>query len=75
MHLVWFKISPHLIHTTRDDQSHFVYANSLIKVFISRYFSLFQTEEDVGDVFQDQQNMAAILMRKHLESGDLLMVS
>lgn len=39
------------------------------------HFSLLQIEEDVGDVFQDQENMAAILMRKHLESGDLLMVS
>lgn len=35
----------------------------------------FQPAEDVGDVFQDQGNMAAILMRKHLQSGDLLMVS
>lgn len=34
-----------------------------------------QPAEDVGDVFQDQANMAAILMRKHLQSGDLLMVS
>lgn len=36
---------------------------------------IFQTQEDVGDVFQDQANMAAILMRKHLQSGDLMMVS
>ncbi|CAO1381348.1 unnamed protein product [Diamesa tonsa] len=29
--------------------------------------------DDIGDIFQDQENMAAILMRKHLQSGDLLM--
>lgn len=39
------------------------------------FTSIFQTQEDVGDVFQDQANMAAILMRKHLQSGDLMMVS
>uniref|UniRef100_A0A182J7N0 Uncharacterized protein n=1 Tax=Anopheles atroparvus TaxID=41427 RepID=A0A182J7N0_ANOAO len=26
-----------------------------------------------GDIYQDEDNMAAILMRKHLESGDLMM--
>lgn len=31
--------------------------------------------EHVGEVFQDQRNMAAILMRRQLEHGDLLMVS
>lgn len=39
------------------------------------FTSIFQAQEDVGDVFQDQANMAAILMRKHLQSGDLMMVS
>ncbi|XP_063696831.1 A disintegrin and metalloproteinase with thrombospondin motifs like isoform X2 [Culicoides brevitarsis] len=29
--------------------------------------------EEVGEIFQDQENMAAILMRKHEETGDLLM--
>lgn len=44
-------------------------------------FDLFQdgddtsSNEDVGEIFQDQDNMAAILMRKHEETGDLLMVS
>lgn len=41
----------------------------------SLLFAFFQPEEDIGDIFQDQGNMAAILMRKHLQSGDLLMVS
>lgn len=31
--------------------------------------------EDIGEIFQDHKNMAAILMRKHEETGDLLMVS
>uniref|UniRef100_A0A9I3GJJ0 Peptidase M12B domain-containing protein n=1 Tax=Anopheles farauti TaxID=69004 RepID=A0A9I3GJJ0_9DIPT len=26
-----------------------------------------------GDIYQDEDNMAAVLMRKHLESGDLMM--
>ncbi|XP_055620303.1 A disintegrin and metalloproteinase with thrombospondin motifs like isoform X3 [Toxorhynchites rutilus septentrionalis] len=30
-------------------------------------------EDSFGNIYQDQQNMAAILMRKHLESGDLIM--
>ncbi|KAG5683507.1 hypothetical protein PVAND_012781 [Polypedilum vanderplanki] len=29
--------------------------------------------EDIGNIFQDQKNMAAILIRKHLQSGDLMM--
>ncbi|XP_055908835.1 A disintegrin and metalloproteinase with thrombospondin motifs like isoform X2 [Eupeodes corollae] len=29
--------------------------------------------EEVGQVFQDEENMAAILMRRHLQSGDLVM--
>lgn len=41
-------------------------------IFFSDYL---QDSEDVGDVFQDPKNMAAILLRKHLQSGDLLMVS
>ncbi|XP_039481775.1 A disintegrin and metalloproteinase with thrombospondin motifs 1 isoform X4 [Drosophila santomea] len=28
---------------------------------------------DVGEVFQDEKNMAAILMRRHMETGDLIM--
>lgn len=31
--------------------------------------------EHVGEIFQDQDNMAAILIRRQLENGDLLMVS
>lgn len=30
-------------------------------------------EDSFGNIYQDQQNMAAVLMRKHLESGDLMM--
>lgn len=33
------------------------------------------SSEHIGEVFQDEQNMAAILMRRQLENGDLLMVS
>ncbi|XP_058053600.1 A disintegrin and metalloproteinase with thrombospondin motifs like [Anopheles bellator] len=29
--------------------------------------------DSFGDIYQDEENMAAILMRKHLESGDLMM--
>ncbi|XP_037713533.1 A disintegrin and metalloproteinase with thrombospondin motifs 18 isoform X5 [Drosophila subpulchrella] len=28
---------------------------------------------EVGEVFQDEKNMAAILMRRHMETGDLIM--
>uniref|UniRef100_A0A182MIJ6 Uncharacterized protein n=1 Tax=Anopheles culicifacies TaxID=139723 RepID=A0A182MIJ6_9DIPT len=31
--------------------------------------------DSFGDIYQDEDNMAAVLMRKHLESGDLMMVS
>ncbi|XP_041563596.1 uncharacterized protein LOC108141372 isoform X3 [Drosophila elegans] len=30
-------------------------------------------KNDVGEVFQDEKNMAAILMRRHMETGDLIM--
>lgn len=30
-------------------------------------------EDSFGNIYQDQKNMAAVLMRKHLESGDLMM--
>lgn len=32
-------------------------------------------DEEIGEAFQDEDNMAAILMRKHVETGDLMMVS
>ncbi|XP_053688934.1 venom metalloproteinase 3 isoform X2 [Sabethes cyaneus] len=32
-----------------------------------------QSEDSFGNIYQDQQNVAAVLMRKHLESGDLMM--
>lgn len=32
-------------------------------------------DEEIGEAFQDQDNMAAILLRKHVDSGDLMMVS
>lgn len=35
----------------------------------------FQDSEHIGEIFQDQENMAAILMRRHENNGDLLMVS
>lgn len=34
-----------------------------------------ESSESIGEVFQDESNMAAILMRRQLENGDLLMVS
>lgn len=34
-----------------------------------------ESSEQIGEVFQDEANMAAILMRRHLETGDLVMVS
>ncbi|KAL7736481.1 hypothetical protein ACLKA6_019681 [Drosophila palustris] len=30
-------------------------------------------KHEIGEVFQDEQNMAAILMRRHMETGDLIM--
>ncbi|XP_070068590.1 A disintegrin and metalloproteinase with thrombospondin motifs like isoform X2 [Drosophila takahashii] len=30
-------------------------------------------KNEVGEVFQDEKNMAAILMRRHMETGDLIM--
>ncbi|XP_055307173.1 A disintegrin and metalloproteinase with thrombospondin motifs like, partial [Sitodiplosis mosellana] len=32
-----------------------------------------EPSEHIGEVFQDERNMAAILMRRQLENGDLLM--
>ncbi|XP_055701898.1 A disintegrin and metalloproteinase with thrombospondin motifs like isoform X3 [Phlebotomus papatasi] len=32
-----------------------------------------ESQEEVGHVFQDESNMAAILMRRQLETGDLMM--
>ncbi|XP_037955326.1 uncharacterized protein LOC119685179 isoform X2 [Teleopsis dalmanni] len=32
-----------------------------------------QSSEQIGEVFQDEENMAAILMRRHGETGDLVM--
>lgn len=37
-------------------------------------FQFQNKDEHVGEVFQDESNMAAILMRRQLENGDLLMV-
>lgn len=31
--------------------------------------------EAIGQIYQDEKNMAAILMRRQLETGDLMMVS
>lgn len=47
---------------------------TLTNKFVFRIF-LQDSTEHVGEVFQDQRNMAAILMRRQLEHGDLLMVS
>ncbi|XP_017838246.1 uncharacterized protein LOC108596720 isoform X4 [Drosophila busckii] len=30
-------------------------------------------KHEIGEVFQDEQNMAAILMRRHMQTGDLIM--
>ncbi|SPP75942.1 blast:Venom metalloproteinase 3 [Drosophila guanche] len=30
-------------------------------------------KDEIGQVFQDERNMAAILMRRHMETGDLIM--
>lgn len=47
-----------------------------IPLYLINFFFSFQTnDDDIGDIFQDQENMAAILIRKHLQSGDLMMVS
>lgn len=37
-------------------------------------FLSLQNDEHVGEIFQDEENMAAILMRRQLETGDLVMV-
>lgn len=51
---------------------------TVIKLLILIFNIVLQEEKSrtsVGDIFQDEDNMAAILMRKHLETGDLIMVS
>lgn len=44
-----------------------------------RIFPFFQEQasgsEAIGQIYQDEENMAAILMRRQLETGDLMMVS
>lgn len=47
----------------------------IFKKLICFLLFFLQETDDIGDIFQDQENMAAILLRKHLQSGDLLMVS
>lgn len=50
----------------------------IVNKIINKFNFVFQEEKSrttVGDIFQDEDNMAAILMRKHLETGDLIMVS
>ncbi|XP_067628076.1 A disintegrin and metalloproteinase with thrombospondin motifs like isoform X3 [Eurosta solidaginis] len=32
-----------------------------------------QSSDQIGEIYQDEANMAAILMRRHLETGDLIM--
>lgn len=45
------------------------------KIIILHISNRFQNDsEHVGEIFQDEDNMAAILMRRQLENGDLLMV-
>lgn len=46
-----------------------------ILIIYEIYFQEEKSRASVGDIFQDEDNMAAILMRKHLETGDLIMVS
>lgn len=41
-------------------------------------FTLLQlnhNSDNIGQVYQDEENMAAILMRRHEVTGDLVMVS
>lgn len=50
------------------------FMQNLINILTTFIFHL-QSTEHIGEVFQDEQNMAAILMHQHKETGDLLMVS
>lgn len=44
-------------------------------LFLYVYLQDPEPVDSFGDIYQDEGNMAAVLMRKHLESGDLMMVS
>lgn len=53
-----------------------IYIHSLFIPKVTLSLSALQHHKDeIGEVFQDEQNMAAILMRRHIETGDLIMVS
>lgn len=51
-----------------------LWIGQLILIFVF-FLTFLQANDDIGDIFQDQENMAAILIRKHLQTGDLMMVS
>ena len=44
------------------------------KIFcLNNVYSFFQTNEDIGDLYQDEENQAAILLRN--EGSDIVLVS
>ena len=46
----------------------------VIFLFLSNNNNNLNIDDEIGEIFQDENNMAAILMRNHAKSSDLLMV-
>nr|XP_036231653.1 uncharacterized protein LOC106618314 isoform X2 [Bactrocera oleae] len=62
--------SPHTLRMwTVRDEANATHGLDLQEVFDENA----ESSEQIGEVFQDEANMAAILMRRHLETGDLVM--
>lgn len=54
---------------------HSIYSYFICNTNLLPLSALQHHKHEIGEVFQDEQNMAAILMRRHIETGDLIMVS
>lgn len=54
---------------------HSIYSFYIFTTNLLPLSALQHQKHEIGEVFQDEPNMAAILMRRHIETGDLIMVS
>ena len=67
------------IHHTSSDilalLRNLLYISVLLKQLLKTTYHYFQDDEDIGDVYQDEQNQAAMLMYKDRDDEALLMVS
>ena len=50
----------------------FIYLSFVVNLNVLNF--LFQTD-DIGDVYQDEENMAALLVQRDLKNGGILVVS